>query len=315
MVSGNPPRSGADDRKPDELEQFLDFVRKMLEKWMKEPGTISYYDPPSSEPKFSDIQKSDFWKSLDENKMRAARLGVDPNNRNQVIEKIVQSVGKHKWKYLTAIFQQLPADFESYVRRPRELAIAKQRMAKQCRDLANLIGRNTLSPQTDIYDSPFHGLVAKQVFTIEWLWALQGLRCSRPTVENALNAAHRCFYGLYLTDAGTTIVKLLRGYADALDKWKPEMRVETLQTFAYGKLDEKQFVKRVVFFLLDKELNPDKRRGGAPNQETATIVNAILGLRGKNKVTANQITQMNKKTRTKYHKELETYVTTTKAQE
>lgn len=304
-------------RKADELDELLDVAWKALEKWKTESDARAHDVAPSRrhgkrKPKFN---VADFDDQLDRLRKYRESLNVDQVSRNPPLNKIMRVIGEKRWNKLAEIFLDLPNDFELYVRRPREVHKAKLRMAKQCRNLAALIASDSLDNLTDFYESPFNGLVAKQVFTIDWFLALQALRYSRPTVKDALNIANKCFYGLYLVDASRTLVRMLRGYADALDIWKPAYRVKVLHTFAYGKLDKEEFVKRAVFFLLAREMNLVKPLGCAPNQATAAIVNIVLRLRGKSKVTANNITQMNKKTRTKYYKELETHVNKVKAPE
>lgn len=311
MVPGNTPPLGKESREADELDQILDTAWAAFQKWEKEPGTRAHdaAERPLHLARSPDV--SDYVK-------RRARLLSESggrDTRSRTIKCLEQRVGENRWRELVSIFGDLPGDYELFVKRPALLLKAKKKLTKQCRDMADLMERENLEPQTEFFESPFHGLLAKQIFTIEWFWALQGLRFRCRTPKDAADVASRCFLGLYMTSPSKAISRILRGYAGALDTWKPGNREAAILYFAYGRLNKKEFVKRVVFFLLNLELNPSNKKGGAPNKETAAIVNAILGLRGQKSVKANNITQMNKKTRAKYHKDLESYVTRIKPQE
>lgn len=117
--------------------------------------------------------------------------------------------------------------------------------------------------------------------------------------------AKKCVIGLCLVNPTNFLVDILQVYADVIESNDIDIENKALlhPRFTSGKLTFKEFTKRVVYFLLEQNWPKIKRR--APNKETAIVVNIIVGLRGANTVTANDITQMNRKTRRRYYKETE----------
>lgn len=313
MTSVDNSEPNQNGRKPDSLDEITDFAWRMLEAWKNEVDTRAYDDHYRRQL----LEERLHSRGVSDGTKRLARLHIGSRRevyhseaglrftKNMALEKIAFSIGEERWAELAGIFTQLPSDFTNYVQRPRELLETRNQQIVLSNKLASMLDKSKFTHLDNILDSPFSGLLAKQVLSIEWYWALRSLRHSSRSIEDATHVAKHCLLPLYLADITKVMCRMLRGYAKALKNWKPESRVAAMLQFAYGKLNEREFVKRIVFFLLSKELKQQR----APNKETALIVNLVLGLRGKNAVTANDITQMNKRNRRRYFKEAESYVT------
>lgn len=308
MTTDGKSDSNAAGRKIDELDAITDQAWGMLEKWKKEVGTLAH-DRQAPFDKAHIRGSDEFWKRLaklhigSQREMYHSEAGLRLT-RNKALEKIAFSIGEENWAELANFFSKLPSDFKRYAIRPRVLEKRRKQQITLCNNLATMLEKSNWTDLDCFPESAFLGLLAKQVLSIEWFWALCSLRYGERTAIDATRVAKKCLYPLYYADSTKVLTRLLRGYAKALEEWKPEPEVKVFFHFAYGKLNEKEFVKRVVFFLLHKELKQQR----APNIETAIVVNIVLGLRGKNAVTANDITQMNKKTRRAYFKGAESYI-------
>lgn len=224
------------------------------------------------------------------------------------VDAIVATIGADKWKELLGIFYALPSEFQNKVRRPGEIAASERRQVRYCRKLADALEQhNPFTLRQDIHSSPFSGLIARELlresgFGKSLVNVLEVLpRAYKPAI--AIEMIKQCIFGLWLADPTPVLVRTLRAFADAIEKGKmdPATAAMLFPQFTQGKLNVKEFTKRVVFFLLEHNWPETSRR--PPNKETALVVNVILGLRGKRAVTANDISQMNKKTRRRYYKD------------
>jgi hypothetical protein len=314
MRSEEPQDPRKKGRSPDKLDEITNLAWSLVKQWEAEPGTTANdkasvflhvkkalrshakrHTPGATSKAFARLsvgaQRETFHASL------GMRLTRSPE-----LEGIAERIGPDVWnESFVPTLAHLPFEFANRIKKPAELVANRERLIRVCENAARLIESLSLDPQTDVLASPFYGLLAKQVLTIEWYWALHALRRDTmgPADRGTIQIASNALYGLLMTDPARALVRLLRGYSAALKQWEPERELQGLLFFANGKLSKKEFVKRVVFFLLDQSLK--SRR--APNKETALVANMILGLRGKAAITANDITQMNKKTRRNYHKD------------
>ncbi len=217
------------------------------------------------------------------------------------LKEIEQKIGVEKWQELVRIFTRIPLDYAGHNRRYRDVIALQKRIVKKCRELSKLLSTyNTSNWYFDLESSPLHGMVIEELFDKYWLSIIESMRFAYRNGEIALDILRRHFVGLFLLDPSPLLFRLLDKYANAIESEKMDTRSKALFQFTYGKLTLKEFTKRVVFFFLQYYWPPKKR---APNKEAALIVNGILGLSGKKMVTANDITQMNKQNRRRYHRE------------
>lgn len=214
------------------------------------------------------------------------------------IFRIANKVGRNKWDSTVKILLKIRLYYNEFVEKPSIIANKLNALASGCISLADEI--ESITPSKYYEPFSFSGIVAKQVFDENWLSALTCLS-SQHSFQNSNEIAMKCFLGLYLAEPESVIPAILRDIANRIEVSKFQEEVKFSMNFTKGKLNEKEFAKRVVFFLLSN-LWPTKL---SPNKETAFIVNNLLDLKGKNIVTANDISQMNKKTRRKYYKDVE----------
>lgn len=221
----------------------------------------------------------------------------------KAIEKIANEIGVENWRMILGILSSLPSDYERKVRKPRELAISLDKISRLSDELSTLIEENKLHDLFSDLESPMNGIIAKHIISENWVDALESLN-SKYCPNIAYDIAKKCFYGLLLIDPSKHLSLILKEYGEILRKAEIDERTSAMMLFAGGKLSLKEFVKRVTFFLLSSYSN----RKVSPNKETAIAVNVVLGLSGKYIVTANHISQMNKKTRRKYYKDAKDYL-------
>jgi hypothetical protein len=222
------------------------------------------------------------------------------------IEKIAETVGVKKWNQLVGALSQVPKAYEEQIQRPIEIARNFTNQVKLCRQLAeSLEAHNPSTLYQDIASSPIYGVVAKEIFRIgvfgrNLARAIEGLPRAYGS-QVALDIAKGCLYPLMLVDPSTHLTKVLRAYADALERGPIDREIITLLSFLGRKQSSKEFAKRIVFYMLQSNWPHQLKR--PPNKETALLVNIILNLQGRSAVTANDISQMNKSTRRSYYKE------------
>lgn len=217
---------------------------------------------------------------------------------DKIIEGIADKIGQDKWEELVGFFSKLDITYEEHIRRPKDIEKQFKNQITLCHKLAMSLEDYNPHNWCQLLDSPFSGLIAKEVFNEDWLYALQSTeRTYAPAV--AKDIVTRCFIRLYLADPATFLARTLREYAAILESFSIDNHSAALLKVAHGKINFKEFTKRIVFNMI-KACWPSKR---APNKETAYIVNIILGLDGNDSVTGNDISQMNKKTRRTYYKD------------
>lgn len=247
---------------------------------------------------------------IGEDRMRYRQMhggNFDPKESRNV-DAIAAQFAPSEWTRLIGIFASLLEHYADRVVKPRAIMRNARKTVSQCRALATLLetfdasSLSAWAPEDGPGASTFHGMVARHVLHRYWVQALEALRSAvHPAV--AQDIAQHCVWNLVLTPPEKLLTGLLRDYANKVENFKLGTATSLLNNplFTRGKLTEKEFVKRMVFFLLHG-LAPKTRRR-APNKETAIVANIILGLSGRSAVTANEVCQMNKSTRRQYYKE------------
>lgn len=279
-----------------EFDELINLISRFVEKAAKTRDTAAF--------RYAQREKAatelfNFRTTRTQNRRyRTLESAFNTLNASPELTHVRSAVGKRRWPTLADFFIGLPDEYDKLGGRIEEVHKRQMRVAQLSRELADLLKDHRPEQYQESLTSKFQGLVAKHIMTPAWAESLDALR-DRYAPLVARDKLRRIFMGVYLLDPSTLLTQLLKRYADVIEREPFNKYYLLLFRYTHGKLTKKEFVKRTVFAFLQHYWS--KRR--APNKEAALIANAVLGLRGAAAVTANDITQMNKKTRRRYYKE------------
>lgn len=213
------------------------------------------------------------------------------------IEKIKTKVGIKKWNEIYKHSLKFYSEYETVINDSKTLFSDARKQKDLCEKLSKSLRKTKSSIYNNQFLSPFHGLIAKHTLDHDLLSAISSLQHSY-TEDEATDIVMRIYTKSLLTSPSEILTLILDDLAVILDKqFINQESLMLIDKFSHGKISFKGYVMRHVFDLLYTEW--PKKWG--PNNETALISNLILGLKGSKKIIANDVANMNKKTRANYY--------------
>ena len=228
-------------------------------------------------------------------------------------------VENDEWFPLLGLFADIPDDFAEYAAEWPRVNERRDNLAAALRECAAAIESNDISRYWT-GPAPWMGLFLPFIDFPEMITIFSTFQRVEPN-PHGRQVFLKAFAHVAGKDAFIEMPTLLRRFADSIDQLLEEPIAKSLAKTVSRKNSLREFAKRRVFQILtdlaSSRAAPSKRAPSignlllvlrdpkpkiaraAPNKETATIVNCLLELTGSGRVTANDISQMNKRKRSR----------------
>ena len=193
----------------------------------------------------------------------------------------------------------LPDFYEEYFKGWHKAKTERAALAKSFVACASMAEASTLSKYARDYMHPSFGLVFRELYDRDWHDILLNAMAEVELRPGLVGLLRHHVYGLHYLDPFTHVAKILRAAAKLLQAPMVDPWIANDLAIDVPKRSLREFLKRVIF----RDLQKTRVYSRSPNAAAAEVINVLLSARGEPPVRPNDIAQMNKSGRRRYHRE------------